>query len=61
MQLITAAVILAVLGAMALDTTVVQIGSDKDVRAAKFSPEAYGAETFPKVQANITTLDVALG
>ena len=53
-HLITAAVIVAVLGAMALDTTVVQIGSDADVRAAKFSPEAYGVATFPIVQANIT-------
>lgn len=54
-QIITAAVIVAVLGAIALDTTVVRIGSEADVRAAKFSPEAYGVETFPKVQANITT------
>lgn len=53
--LITAAVILAVLGAMALDTTVVRIGSDADVRAAKFSPEAFGVESFPKVQANVTS------
>lgn len=53
-HLITAAFVVAVLGAMALDTTVVQIGSDADVRAAKFSPEAYGVATFPKVQANIT-------
>ncbi|WP_054007103.1 DUF2291 family protein [Cypionkella psychrotolerans] len=52
--LITAAVVVAVLGAMALDTTVVRIGSDADVRAAVFSPEAFGAETFPKVQANVT-------
>lgn len=52
--LITAAVVMAVLAAMALDTTVVQIGSDQDVRAAVFSPEAFGAETFPKVQANVT-------
>ena len=52
--LITAGVVVAVLAAMALDTTVVRIGSDADVRAAKFSPEAFGAETFPKVQANIT-------
>ena len=52
--LITAAVVVAVLGAIALDTTVVRIGSDADVRAAVFSPEAFGAETFPKVQANVT-------
>ncbi|GLS88181.1 lipoprotein [Cypionkella aquatica] len=53
--LITAAAVVLVLGAMALDTTVVQIGSDQDVRAAKFSPEAYGAATFPKVLENITS------
>lgn len=53
-QLITVAVVVAVLGAMALDTTVVRIGSDADVRAAKFSPEAFGVEMFPKVQANVT-------
>ncbi|MDB5663699.1 DUF2291 family protein [Cypionkella sp.] len=53
--LITAAIVVAVLAAIALDTTVVQIGSDKDVRAAVFSPEAFGAETFPKVQANVTS------
>ena len=52
--LITAAVVVAVLGAIVLDTTVVRIGSEADVRAAKFSPEAFGAETFPKVQANVT-------
>ncbi len=53
-QLIIAAVVVAVLAAMALDTTVVRIGSEADVRAAKFSPEAFGTETFPKVQANVT-------
>ena len=53
-QRIAAAVVVAVLAAMALDTTVVRIGSDADVRAAVFSPEVFGAETFPKVQANVT-------
>lgn len=53
--LIAAGLAILVLGAMALDTTVVRIGSDQDVRAAKFSPEAFGAEAFPKVQANLTT------
>ncbi|MDB5660189.1 MAG: hypothetical protein JWS10_2804 [Cypionkella sp.] len=53
--LITAAIVVAVLAAIALDTTVVRIGSDQDVRAAVFSPEAFGAETFPKVQANVTS------
>lgn len=53
--LIASALVIVVLGAMALDTTVVRIGSDQDVRAAKFSPEAFGVEAFPKVQANVTT------
>ena len=53
--LIAAGLVVVVLGAMALDTTVVRIGSDQDVRTAVFSPEAFGAETFPKVQANVTT------
>ncbi|MFB2552779.1 DUF2291 family protein [Ensifer soli] len=40
-------------GAMALDTTVVTIGSDRDVREAKFSPETFGAETFPRVRESV--------
>jgi predicted lipoprotein len=38
---------------MALDTKVVSIGSQEDVRTAVFSPEAYGQSEFPKVQADI--------
>ncbi|WP_321380251.1 DUF2291 domain-containing protein [Rhizobium sp.] len=38
---------------MALDTTVVHIGSQQDVRQKTFSAEAYGAEQFPKVRENI--------
>ena len=38
---------------MALDTKVVSIGSQQDVRTAVFSPEAYGQSEFPKVQADI--------
>lgn len=52
--MISAALVVLVLGAMALDTTVIGVGSVQDVRAAKFSPEVYGTETFPKVQANVT-------
>lgn len=44
-----------VIGAMALDTKVVELGSPEDIRAEVFSPEAYGAAEFPKVQANITS------
>lgn len=51
-------VILAVAGlalvvAMAIDTKVVTIGSTEDVQAGVFSPETYGAETFPTVQAAV--------
>lgn len=42
-----------VLGAIALDTTVVRIGSENDVRQQGFSAAAYGAEEFPKVKANV--------
>lgn len=49
--LVVAAVVFA---AMAYDTKVVVLGSTEDVRDQVFSPEAYGAAEFPKVQANIT-------
>lgn len=48
---IAAAVI--VIGAIALDTKVVQIGSAHDVREQAFSPEAYGVQEFPKIQAAV--------
>lgn len=48
---VAAAVI--VLGAIALDTKVVKIGSEHDVREQAFSPAAYGAEQFPKIQADV--------
>jgi len=52
-QIVLAAVVVAVLAAIALDTTVVHIGSDRDVRQAGFSPESFGASEFPKVKAFI--------
>lgn len=48
-------VIVLVLGAMALDTTVIHIGSEEDVRAAEFSPEAFGEAEFPRIQTAIET------
>lgn len=39
--------------AMALDTTVVRIGSSQDVRKAGFSPAVFGKREFPKVQAAV--------
>lgn len=41
----------ALVAAMALDTKVVKIGSDEDVRAHVFSPEAFGQERFPAIKA----------
>lgn len=40
---------LAVLVAMALDTTVVTIGSDEDQRQAAFDPDAFGKAEFPRI------------
>jgi predicted lipoprotein len=51
--LIIGAAALALVAAMAIDTKVVTIGSDEDVQAGVFSPETYGAETFPTVQAAV--------
>jgi predicted lipoprotein len=45
--------VLLVIGAMVLDTKIVQIGSSEDVQTAVFSAEAYGKTEFPKVQAEI--------
>lgn len=44
---------LALLAAGALDTKVVRIGSQQDVRADAFSAEAYGKKAFPPIQAEI--------
>ena len=45
--------VLALLGAMALDTAVVQIGSAADTRQQAFSPDAFGTAEFPRIQALI--------
>ncbi len=52
--LILGAVALCVVAAMALDTTVVTIGSEQDTRVAGFSPDAYGAEQFPRIREDIS-------
>lgn len=51
--MIIGAIALVVVAAIALDTKVVQIGSEHDVRTAAFSPETYGVTEYPKVKANI--------
>ncbi len=52
-RLVAGAVVLAVLAAVAFDTTVVRIGSEQDIAEAGFSPERFGAETFPAVRESI--------
>lgn len=39
-----------VVGAIALDTTIVHVGSDADVRQQAFSPDAYGHQEFPRIR-----------
>jgi predicted lipoprotein len=52
-RIIVAALAAVVVVAIALDTKVVTIGSEEDVAEAGFSPEAYGADTFPLVKDSI--------
>lgn len=40
----------AVLAAIAVDTTVVPVGSDADIRQQAFSPDAYGTAEFPRIR-----------
>lgn len=49
-KLIGAAVVAGVLGAMALDTQVVQIGSEQDSRQQAFDPDRFGVNEFPRVK-----------
>ncbi len=57
--IISAVAAIVVIGAIALDTKVVQIGSANDVRQQAFSPETFGAEQFPKIQADVEKRAVA--
>ena len=50
---------LVLLVAMALDTKVVKLGGAGDAQPGVFSPAAYGAATFPKIQAAIADRAVA--
>lgn len=42
-----------VIGAIAYDTTVVTIGSERDVRGDVFSPETFAATNYPEIQSFI--------
>ena len=54
MQMLLGGAALVLLALMAFDTKVVVIGSSADVKAVVFEPAAYGAKTFPIVQADVT-------
>lgn len=41
--------VIVLLGAIALDTTVVEIGSEEDQRQAAFDPDAFGRAEFPRI------------
>ena len=52
---------IALVVAMALDTTIVTIGSEADVRGDVFSAEAYGQDMFPQVQSAVESKAVGAG
>lgn len=43
----------ALVGAIALDTTVVRIGSKQDLRKQAFNPDDFGRKEFPKIRAKV--------
>jgi predicted lipoprotein len=49
-KIIIAAIAAAIVGGIALDTRVVPIGSENDLRQQAFSPDAYGVKTFPRIR-----------
>lgn len=49
-RLILAGVVVAALAGIALDTTVVQTGSEQDTRTQAFNPDAYGDGAFPGIR-----------
>ncbi|MGX5719267.1 DUF2291 family protein [Shinella zoogloeoides] len=49
------AAVVVLLGAMAFDTKIVQIGSEADVQVQKFSPVAFGTEQFPIIKQSVET------
>ena len=51
--MISAGVAVALLVAIGLDTAIVPIGSDADVRHQAFSPDTWGEAAFPRVRAYV--------
>lgn len=53
-NLIVAGGAVALVAAMAVDTTVVRIGSDADLRERVFDPDAFGRAQFPRIRDHVT-------
>lgn len=51
---IVGAAAVALVAAMAFDTTVVRIGSEADLREQVFDPDAYGRDQFPRIRDLVT-------
>ena len=51
---LSGAIALAVVAAIGLNTTVVRIGSEADVRQQVFSPDAFGEAEFPRIKSFVT-------
>jgi len=51
---LSCAIAIAVVAAIGLNTTVVRIGSDADVRQLAFSPDTFGEAEFSRIQAFVT-------
>lgn len=49
-RVIVGAAVIALLAGIAMDTTVVRIGSDGDLRVQAFNPDTYGQGEFPRIR-----------
>lgn len=49
-KIIVTAVVAVVIAAIAADTTVVQVGSDADLRQQAFDPDRFGQTEFPRIR-----------
>lgn len=53
-KLMIAAAAVVIVGAMAFDTTVVQVGSELDARQQAFSPDKFGNAEFPGIRTSVS-------
>ncbi|TFL16217.1 DUF2291 family protein [Jannaschia formosa] len=47
---VTAIAVVVLMGAIALDTKVVTVGGDEDLRQQAFDPDRFGADEFPRIR-----------